>query len=231
VTTIRPHRHYGVALLLTLAALGGCASNIRMEAPTIPTPLTKKLPVSVGLRIPAEFENFVHEEEVLGRDKWTIDLGDSNAAVFEQLFSYMFDELSVLAPGDDANDFDIDALIEPSIDAFEFSVPKQSKTNSFAVWIRYRLKVYDRKGDLVANWPVSAYGKSQTTALGGSDALRRAAILAMRDAAAVMILKLDTETGISGLAGSGRTAAVPAEENEDDEVQTTAFEGVNDDAG
>ena len=61
-----------------------------------------------------------------------------------------------------------------SIDAFEFSTPEQSSTEAFAVWIRYRLKVFDRDGKLTSNWPVAAYGKSQTTTMGGSAALQRA---------------------------------------------------------
>jgi hypothetical protein len=88
-------------------------------------------------------------------------------------------------------------------------VPNQSKTEAFAVWIRYRIKVYDRLGTEVASWPVSAYGKSQTTMLGGSEALQRAAVLAMRDAAALMIMQLDKSTGISLLAETPATLPEP----------------------
>ncbi len=186
--------------ILLFGLLAGCGSNVVLEAPTIPTPLIDKIPASVGLRMPAEFAHYVHEEEVLGREEWSIDLGNSNAALFEQLFGFMFEEVTVLTAGDDPEQFTFDALIEPSIDAFEFSVPNQSKTDAFAVWIRYRIKVFDSDGDQVANWPVSAYGKSETTALRGSRALQRAAILAMRDAAALMIMKLDEATGISKIA-------------------------------
>ena len=171
-----------------------------VEAPTIPTPLINKIPASIALRMPPEFDHFVHEEEVIGREEWSIDLGSSNAALFEQLFGFMFEEVTILKPGDDPEQFTFDALIEPSIDAFEFSVPNQSKTEAFAVWIRYRIKVFDSDGDQVANWPVSAYGKSETTTLRGTQALQRAAILAMRDAAALMIMKLDEATGISKIA-------------------------------
>jgi hypothetical protein len=130
-----------------------------------------------------DFRHFVHEESVFGREEWTIDLGNSNAALFKQLFGHMFDRVTVIAATDDPQLMDIDALVEPSIDAFEFSTPEQSNTDAFAVWIRYRLKVFDQGGTLVSNWPVSAYGKSQTTAMNKSDALQRAAVLAMRDAA------------------------------------------------
>lgn len=172
-----------------------------MDAPTIPAPLAEKIPVNVALRIPEEFNNFVHEEAILGKESWTIDLGRSNAVFFEQLFGHIFNGVTVIGPDDDARDIDFDALIEPSIDGFEFSVPTQSKTEAFAVWIRYRLRVFDSAGNNASNWTVSAYGKSQKQGIGGSDALQRAAVLAMRDAAALIIMQMDKATRISALAG------------------------------
>lgn len=198
----------GGALLSVLAA--GCGSNVTLDPVTIPTPLINKMPLSIALRIPAEFEHFVHEDEVLGREDWTIDLGRSNAALFTQLFGFMFDEVIVLGPDDDATGLVIDALIEPSIDAFEFSVPSQSKTETYAIWIRYRLRIYDSSGDQYANWPLSAYGKSEQTGLTGTEPLKRAAILAMRDAAALMIMKLDTSTEIMKLKDRPRSTGMPA---------------------
>jgi len=179
--------------------MAGCGANVTLDPVTIPTPLIDPMPMSVAVRIPAEFEDYVHEDEVLGREKWRIDLGRSNAALFSQLFEFMFDDVTVLGPDDDASALAIDALIEPSIDAFEFSVPSQSRTESYAVWIRYRLKVYDSAGDMYANWPLSAYGKSEKFGLTGDEPLKRAAILAMRDAAALMIMNLDKSTAISAL--------------------------------
>ena len=188
-----------------------------MAPPTIPVPLVNKIPVSVGLRLPENFDSFVHEESVYGRDEWSIDLGSSNRALFTQLFSHMFESVRVLEPGDDPKLMGLDALIEPAIDAFEFSTPAQSRTEAFAVWIRYRLKVYDREGVLISNWPVAAYGKSQTTLLNEDEALQRAAVLAMRDAAALMIMKFDKVTRISELADeSGEVQAIAVKEADDE---------------
>jgi hypothetical protein len=213
-------------LLAGLAA--GCSSSVAFQAPTIPTPLVEKIPMSVGLRMPGNFEHFIHQELVFGREEWSIDLGRSNAALFEQLFSHMFASVKVLSENDDPNLLPLDALIETSIDAFEFSTPDQSNTEAFAVWIRYRLKVYDREGKLFSEWPVSAYGKSQTTTMGKSQALQRAAVLAMRDAAALMVMKLDEETQISTLIN--KPATQPAPVSNENDVQTTALEGPTDDS-
>lgn len=186
----------GLAAILMV----GCSSTVTMEAPTIPEPRIDKIPVDVAVRIPAEFEHFVHVEEVLGKDTWTIDLGRSNAAFFTQLFGHMFDSLIVLGPDDDPRDYQFDALIEPAIDGFEFSTPGQSQSQAFAVWIRYRMSVFDSVGNRASTWTVNAYGKSQKEGMGGGDSLERAAVLAMRDAAALIIMQMDRTTKISQLA-------------------------------
>lgn len=216
--------------------LGGCASNVTLKAPTIPEPLLAQIEMSVGVRMPAEFEHYVHEETVYGHEEWSIDLGRSNAALFEQLFAFMFSSVTVLTPDDDPQLMALDALIEPTIDAFEFSTPGQSNSDAFAVWIRYRLKVFDPDGNLVSNWPVAAYGKSQTTKMGGSSALQRAAVLAMRDAAALMIMKFDNVTRISDLAGGASAPKSPLlrpepKSTDETDVQATALEGSTDEAG
>jgi hypothetical protein len=221
--------------LLLAGLLAGCASSVTLDTPTIPQPLTDRIPISVGLRIPSNFDQFVHEESVFGREEWTIDLGGANAALFKQLFGHMFDHVSIVGKNDDPKSLGIDALVEPTIDAFEFSTPAQSKTEAFAVWIRYRIKVFDRDGTLVSNWPVSAYGKSLATTMNKSDALQRAAILAMRDAAALMVMKLDEVTGISKLGNSIPSASTPVSVQtpvsaDEDKVQTSAREGQQDDA-
>lgn len=198
--------------------LAGCGSSVTLDPPTIPQPLINKIPLSVAVRMPDNFEHFVHEEDVLGREQWKIDLGRSNHVFFDQLLSYMFEEVTVIGEDDDPYGQAFDALIEPSIDAFEFSVPNQTKTDAFAVWIRYRIKVFDPDGKLVVNWPLSAYGKSLTTTMGGSDALQRAAVLAMRDAAALMILKFNTKSFASTLSG----ASPPSMGDERDSGEPTA---------
>jgi len=188
------------AVVVAAFAVAGCSTQVVVDDASIPDPLIQQLPLSVGARYPDVFDKFVHEEQVIGKDKWLIDLGKSNKVMFDKLFSSMFGSYRVLKKGETADDFGFDAFIEPSIDAFEFSVPEQSQTDSFAVWIRYRIKVFDSQGTQVANWPISAYGKAMTTTFGGEEALRRAAVLAMRDAAALIIMQMDKSTGISSLA-------------------------------
>jgi hypothetical protein len=223
-----------ISATVFVAALCGCGgSRVTLQNPSIPEPLIDQLPMSVAARYPTAFDSFVHEEQVIGKEKWTIDLGRANRLLFTQLFGSMFSDFMVIDDSADPRDLPIDALIEPSIDAFEFSVPSQSQKEEFAVWIRYRIKIFDGEGVQVANWPIAAYGKSQTSTFGGDDALRRAAVLAMRDAAALIILQMDKSTGISKLRGARvqRNSAPPTVIPDEENVQTTAAEDIPDESG
>ena len=217
-----------------VAALCGCGgSKVTLQNPSIPKPLIEQMQISVAARYPTTFDSFVHEERVIGKEKWSIDLGASNRLLFTQLFGSMFSEFTVIDENTDAKELPIDALIEPTIDAFELSVPSQSQTDEFAVWIRYRIKIFDSEGVQIANWPIAAYGKSQASTFGGDQALRRAAVLAMRDAAALIILQMDKSTGISKLrdARARSNSAPPTVISAEESMQTTAVEDIPDDAG
>ena len=73
-----PKRTFVVGLLLA-ALVAGCGGNVKLKAPTIPEPLLEQIEMSVGVRMPENFEHFVHEEEIYGQQSWSIDLGRSNA--------------------------------------------------------------------------------------------------------------------------------------------------------
>ena len=231
----RKQLKHSVILVFLLAA--GCASNVTVENPTIPVPRIDKLPMDIAVRIPAEFQNFVHEENVLGRETWTIDLGAANASFFTQLFGFMFENVIVIGPDDNAFDYTFDALVEPTIEGFEFSVPNQSKTDAFAVWIRYRMQIFDSVGNSASTWTVSAYGKSQKEGMGGSKSLQRAAVLAMRDAAALILLQMDKSTKIGELADGPldvsdieTTADADAEEEDIASFGIFAIGGIDEDS-
>lgn len=222
-----------VATLIAIGIAGCGGAKVTLHNPSIPEPLIDQLPLSVMARYPAVFDNFVHEEKVLGKEKWSIDLGRSNRILFTRLFDSMFTDFEVVEGDVDSKDLTFDALIEPSIDAFEFSVPSQSQTDDFAVWIRYRIKIFDSNGVLIANWPIAAYGKSQSASFGTDEALRRAAVLAMRDAAALIILQMDKATGISKLSHANAPKSEPTASPapEDLTLQTAAEETSLDESG
>ena len=88
------------------------------------------------------------------------------------------------------------AVLEPTIEAFEFSLPRHSRTDQYGVWINYTLNVYGPDGDLRANWPVKGYGEVDSRRFKGNETMKQATVLAMRDAATIIIDSLDRDTGL-----------------------------------
>jgi hypothetical protein len=84
-----------VLIAVFLTALGACSSQVTVDAPTIPDPLVDRIPISVAVKFPDAFEHFVHQENVIGKEKWTIDLGRSNILLFTKLFDAMFEDFTV----------------------------------------------------------------------------------------------------------------------------------------
>ena len=85
-----------VLILVFLTALDGCSSHVTVNDLLIPDPVVEKIPLSVAVRFPDVFEHFVHEEQVIDKQKWTVDLGRSNALLFTKLFGAMFDDLTII---------------------------------------------------------------------------------------------------------------------------------------
>lgn len=176
------------ALLLTLGS--GCTGSVTVER-TFPAPLIDRLPLRVAVHYPPSLTDYVYSESAAAEKDWTVNLGQANVRMFDSVFGSLF-AVTQRVSGIDAaaQEFpDLDAIIAPSVDKFEFSLPSQSATDQYAVWIRYNLDVYGPDGQLIFHWPVSAYGQSGTGGLSDEKSMERATVLALRDAAATIAVE------------------------------------------
>lgn len=80
----------------------------------------------------------------------------------------------------------VDVIIQPELESYEFSIPTDWNTNSYTVWITYRMNMYEPGGRLIASWPVRAYGQSRHQAFNADESLADATEMAMRDAGAYL---------------------------------------------
>ncbi len=200
------------AVVLAALVFTGCSSQVALTNPALPEPLLNQLPLKVAVRYSPEMSRYVHEEEVLGRQKWTINLGAANKLAFQHLFESMFTEVVEVDADTNVEAVGADALIETSIEAFEFALPSQSRSDAYTIWIRYRLRIFDGEGTEISNWPIAAYGKAGSEGMFSADeALARAAVLAMRDAAAMIGLRFARETGLGDPGGNGMPGPEPEE--------------------
>ena len=175
-----------ICIALAAAVLGGCASSVVVES-DFPVPLVEQLPVTMGLFFEPELRDFIHAETLPPRAPWTIDLGDANMALLEPIFNSMFsDTRNVEAmPLNGVSTTGVDAIIRSTLERFEFDIPFGERDEFVEVWMQYRFFVHEPDGNVIAEWPVTGYGKSEL-ARNQEDAVRRAAIVAMREAGATI---------------------------------------------
>lgn len=174
-----------VALALT-SSLYGCAGATVTVPTTFPVPLVEKLPLRMGVHLTPELLDYTHHEELENLGEWTIDLGDAQEPMFRNLLTGMFEDYALVADprSPDAN---VDAVLVPNIEEVQFSIPSQSRNTYYEVWIKYQFQLYSRDGTLLADFPMTAYGKANEKNYGmqaDEPALQAAALAACRDAMA-----------------------------------------------
>jgi hypothetical protein len=203
----RPRIRLAILLLLPLAT--GCDQALTVPN-TFPEPVVEPLPLDVALYFSDEFANYRYRENVEGDAKWDIEIGKANVALFESVSRRLFRSATRVPSrptGPEAAAFN--AIIEPSVAAFEFSLPSQSATEQYSVWIRYTVKVFRPDGELLTAWNISAYGESGTTLLRPARSMQQATILALRDAAATLSVGFANEARAHGVLPTEK-ADVPA---------------------
>jgi hypothetical protein len=186
---IRADRYLPCLLILTAVMLGACAKKIVVET-EFPEPVVESLPLNIGVHFETAFTQYSYTEDLPNDIEWSFDLGAANIKLFDRIFTALFD-ITVPVDGNGGSDpayASLDAVISPTIEAFEFSLPRQSGSEQYSVWIRYNLHIYSPDGSLITKYPVSAYGQSDTRTFGASAAMEEAVIKAMRDAAASIVM-------------------------------------------
>lgn len=167
----------------------GCASSVIVES-SFPTPLVEPLPVRMGVIFSPELQDYVHAEALPQQSSWTIGLGNANVAMLSPLFETMFAEMRTVedVPVDPSVLAQLDGVLRPSLEKFEFDVPIGTRDEFVEVWMQYLLTLYEPDGSVVTEWPVSGYGKAELIG-NREDALSRAAIVAMREVGATISTK------------------------------------------
>ncbi len=200
------------AVLFTFA----CSSSVVVQT-DFPEPLVEPLPLTVGLRYLPEFTEYQYAEELPNDFDWSFDIGAANRALFDTIFGQMFARVVPLS-AEDPVPAGVDLLIVPRVDALEFSLPRQSRSNQYAVWIRYNLQLLKPDGSLITDWPIAAYGQNDSRRFGGAASMAAATRRAMRDAAAQIAAGLADKAKVESLpSGASAATAEVAEADADRE--------------
>ena len=88
----------------------------------------------------------------------------------------------------------VDAVFVPAIEEFQLGLPAKTKLKVYEVWVKYNMRLEKPEGGYIADWVMTAYGKSPTESFQSVDAgVQDATIVALRDLAASFTL------GFSGI--------------------------------
>jgi len=184
--------------IITIVVLVACAKSVEVTT-DFPPPLMEPYPLVAGVRYPAELTDFIHTENPELQPQWTIKLGTANLQMFRALLNGMFIKTIELDVDTQAAvDPEIDFIIEPRLEELEFSVPQQSGSDQFVVWLRYNLKLLQPDGQLIGNWRITGYGQEDEgdMGMGSANAMKDAAITALRDAAASIVVGFTKAPGV-----------------------------------
>ena len=187
---------------LLCALLAGCGTTEFEAQPVIPPPLITRIPVVVGVYLPAEFRTAVHREEHDGVD-YAISIGKAQADGFGRLMDAMFDRVvPVTASGAGAaTDPQIRGVLEPVLEEFSFVTPRDTGTPLYAVSLKYRINAYRPDGTFVDSWSFTGYGTQAGSSVPGQGKgiLQKAAAVAMRDAGAKIAVEFREQAIVRGL--------------------------------
>lgn len=167
------------ALLLT-----ACATHVEVNG-AFPEPISKKMPLRSLVVFDPAFSNYVFQSSD-GREV-SIAVGQTQVELFTAVTESLFAQTTYTTSRPGQSDTDI--ILVPRIEEVQISMPYLTKLNVYEVWIKYNMQVFDHQGQPVADWIMSAYGKTPTRFLkSASDALHQAAMVALRDAGAHFII-------------------------------------------
>jgi hypothetical protein len=200
-----------------LGLLAGCVTTQFEAESVIPPPLVTRIPVVVGMHVPAAFREAVHKEKRDGSE-YVIAIGKAQTAGFDRLMNAMFDRVVPVAAADAgaATDPEIRGVLEPVLEEFSFVTPRDTGTSLYAVSLKYRINAYTPAGKLADSWTFTGYGAQPSGSVPGQgkDALQQAASIAMRDAGAKLAVEFREQAIVRGLIDAAPAAAPTAEETQ-----------------
>ncbi|MEM7079436.1 MAG: hypothetical protein AAF513_12480 [Pseudomonadota bacterium] len=182
-----------VLLCSLTGLLAGCGGTNRLEVieGQFPVPVMVKAPVRLGIYLDEDLTNFVHKETIESKGKWEVSLGSAQRELFNNLGTGIFEDHRFVE-GTSAPQ--MDGVLKPTIREVQFSLPSQTRSKYYEVWVRYDFELFDKAGTKVGQWVLPAYGKASEKDFGNKmSGMQAAAIAACRDAMAFFSLNFQRE--------------------------------------
>lgn len=188
--------------LLILLFLSGCNSTKQVIVQgNFPAPLVSKIPVSLGVWYGDDFANHEIFDESRSRAEsdWIVKTGQAQVQMWDTLLAGMFENLVHLearpAAGSDIQG--VDMVLIPHVEELQYAIPTQTHIKVYEIWMRYRFEMVTTDGEKIAEWFMTAYGKTPTAFLQSSEkAVNFAAVMALRDAGAHFVISFGSDPAL-----------------------------------
>lgn len=200
--------------LLLACTLAGCTTTaVTVEATFPERPVVQQLPLAVSVVYTDAFRNYTLKESIPQRGDWEIDLGAAQVTLFRAMLPAIFTEVrerETLAA--EPEDSPVDLILAPELLDMQFSIPFQTRSNFFEVWLKYEVQLYEKDGEtLVARYPLTGYGRTRDGFLDSAQvAIEQAAITALRDAGAFFVIEFPRNQDQLAAARARARLAAPA---------------------
>ncbi|HIB25240.1 MAG TPA: hypothetical protein EYM72_04860 [Gammaproteobacteria bacterium] len=181
-------------LLLLVVLCQSCTQSIVINT-TVPEPLVEKIEnFNIAVIYEDNIQNYQYENiNSKSSACCEIDFSDSQLNLFRKILQSFFPGLIELPNNNSEMLSNVDLYMEPQLDAFEFLSPEESRNDKYAVWLKYKIDIYDNKKTLLSNWYITGYGEQNTGSFGVSESLTKAIDLALRDTGVNLAIKIEDD--------------------------------------
>ena len=181
-------------LLLLVVLCQSCTQSIVINT-TVPDPLVEKIEnFNLAVIYEDNIQNYQYENiNSKSSACCEIDFSDSQLNLFRKILQSFFPGLIELPNNNSEMLSNVDLYMEPQLDAFEFLSPEESRNDKYAVWLKYKIDIYDNKKTLLSNWYITGYGEQNTGSFGVSESLTKAIDLALRDTGVNLAIKIEDD--------------------------------------
>lgn len=172
-------------IMFSLTLMAGCATNVKVEG-TFPKPIVNQLPFNLGVFYPPEFRDYTYIEQSEDRDELSINIGGAQTSLFNTVLPALFKQVEPVNQAQEPqSNLPLDLVMTMTVDDFQYTVPSETRIDMYEVWVKYNLQLLDPQGQLIADWILTAYGKTPSELMKSeSEAITQAMIVALRDAGA-----------------------------------------------
>ena len=186
---------------LLLSIQTGCQSGANVYMTTsVPVPLVDVLPLRIGVFLPPELKNYEYKEKIANHGEFSVNLGDTQSQLFEQVFRAMFADVKLLDAPEELPE-GLDGVLIPMVNQVQITIPQQMRSDFYEVWISYSIELKGPQGKHLHSWSFAAYGKANrrnyNNILDRADsALEHATADALRDVAGIILFSFTKQAPI-----------------------------------